>query len=105
MMVVSPLTTGRHSHSRAAPARLPCVRQGDLSDALVRKTGNAFLVAGPDGGVGEGVEGLWLDDCRYVSRLDGPAEWELVDERTARVRGGGELDADFRPMLVLRGFA
>jgi glycogen debranching enzyme len=92
-------------------------------DDLVLKLGNAFVVSRPDGSIPGPVPGLGfhLDDCRHLSR-----HAVRADGATARVRreigselevreeieleGAGEasveldLEADFEPMLAIRGF-
>jgi len=39
----------------------------DLADRLVIKDGNVFAVIRRDG-AWSGVDGVWMDDCRHVSR-------------------------------------
>ena len=82
------------------------------------KHGNAFVATRADGTVSpeQAGEGFFLDDCRHLSRheiLGAPArvqhrfESEFELRETLELSGPAELalDADFEPMLALRGFA
>jgi glycogen debranching enzyme len=82
------------------------------------KHGNAFLSARDDGSISPQApgEGFFLDDCRHLSRHElrgAPAgvsrryASEVELHETLELDGPAELllDADFEPMLALRGFA
>ena len=59
-----PRRGGREARS---PRRVPCGAMTDLTDRLVIKDGNVFAVV-PRDGEWSGADGVWMDDCRHVSR-------------------------------------
>ena len=73
----------------------------DLADRLVIKDGNVFAVV-PRGGDWSGADGVWMDDCRHVSRhelrIDGSAPRPLHADDDAghttvhRYEGGARLE-------------
>ncbi len=73
----------------------------DLADRLVIKDGNVFAVI-PRDGAWSGVDGVWMDDCRHVSRhelrIDGAAPRTVHADDAAghttvhRYAGGGRLE-------------
>ena len=111
---------GHQRRGRVPPSPLSFQdRVVDLSRAPVDKAGRTFLVTEPDGSLplgGGHPLGFFRDDARHLSgyalRGDGVAVTRSVlpDGRIEeRITSGGEveltLDADFEPMLILRGAA